>query len=99
VAFYTYIMASGPQGTLYVGQTDDLGRRVFEHKEKALGGFTARYGVDKLVWFEIHEERDGAKLRERQIKEWKRAWKIRLIEAENSRWLDLTDNLNNLIAY
>jgi len=67
--FYTYILASKRNGTLYTGSTDDLARRIYEHKVRARGGFTARYGVDRLVWFEAHESREAAFLRERRIKE------------------------------
>lgn len=99
MAFYTYILASGPQGTLYTGSTDDLAQRVFAHRERVFRGFTAKYGVNKLVWFETHDTRHAAFRRERQIKEWKRAWKVRLIETENSHWRDLGDDLNNLLAF
>ena len=87
--FFVYLPASKPQGTLYVGATSDLLQRVWEHKEKAVPGFTSRYGVDKLVWFEAHEARESALRREKQIKEWKRAWKRELIEADNPHWIDL----------
>jgi len=93
VAFYTYLLASAPYGTLYCGHTDDLTTRIWKHREKTYSGFTARYGVTRLVWFEIHGERDGAFRRERQIKKWNRAWKVRLIEAENPTWSDLYQEL------
>jgi putative endonuclease len=67
----------------------DLARRVWEHKLKAVPGFTAKYGIDQLVWFEAHETLEGALIRERQIKEWKRDWKINLIERETPHWVDL----------
>ncbi len=91
--FYVYILASKRNGTLYTGMTDDLGRRVFEHKTKVIKGFTAKYGVDILVWCEAHETRESAFRRERQIKEWKRQWKLELIEAANPDWTDLYDTL------
>lgn len=91
---YVYLLASKPRGTLYVGSTVDLVRRVFEHKEKALPGFTAKYGVDKLVWFEQQETIAAARYRERQIKEWKRDWKVNLIENENPFWVDLYRNFS-----
>ncbi len=69
--------------------TDDLGKRVWEHKQKLLGGFTAKYGVDKLVWYELHESRASAFTRERRMKKWNRAWKIRVIEEMNPEWNDL----------
>ncbi len=99
MSFYTYILASGPYGTLYAGSTDNLARRVWEHREKVRRGFTAKYDVTKLVWFEAHETREHAFRRERQIKEWRRKWKIVLIEAENPTWRDLYDNLNDLLVF
>jgi len=87
--FFVYMLASQPHGTLYVGMTDDLIRRMWEHKMKLVPGFTAKYGVDRLVWFEAHQTREAAWRRERQIKEWKRAWKIELIERDNPQWIDL----------
>ncbi len=92
--FYTYILASQRNGTLYTGATDDLARRVWLHREKALGIFTAKYGVDRLVWYEAHESREGALHRERLIKRWRRAWKLRLIEELNPGWRDLYEDLN-----
>ncbi len=92
--FYVYLLASKPYGTLYVGATSELVRRVWEHKIKAVPGFTARYGVDRLVWFEAHNSADLAMLREKQIKEWKRDWKINLIERDNPRWIDLYPSLS-----
>ena len=93
MSFWVYILASGKHGTLYIGQTDDLKRRVWEHKQKATPGFTSKYGVDKLVWIAEFPTRDEAKSRERQIKTWKRAWKIELIEKTNTDWRDLYDML------
>ena len=92
--FYVYLLASQPHGTLYVGMTDDLLRRVSQHKAKAVPGFTAKYRVHRLVWFEAHETRESAWQRERRIKEWKRAWKIGLIERDNPHWTDLFPNLS-----
>ena len=92
--FFVYILASKAYGTLYVGSTPDLVRRIWEHKTKAIPGFTAKYGVDRLVWFEVHESIAAAAQRERQIKEWKRAWKIRLIERDNPQWIDLYTSLS-----
>jgi putative endonuclease len=91
---FVYLLASKPFGTLYVGSTGDLIRRVGEHKIKAIPGFTAKYGVDRLVWFEIHESLAAAAQRERRIKGWKRAWKIELIESDNPHWIDLYPNLS-----
>jgi putative endonuclease len=91
--FYTYIVASKRNGTLYTGSTDSIVRRAYEHREKLRPGFTARYGVSTLVWYEPHDTRDGAFRRERQIKEWRRVWKLRLIEEHNPTWRDLYDDL------
>jgi len=93
MAFYVYLLASKRNGTLYVGHTDDLAERIWKHKTKALGGFTAKYDVDKLVWYETHETRESAFVRERQIKKWNRLWKIELIERDNPSWNDLYDSL------
>ena len=87
--FFAYLLASQPHGTLYVGMTDDLIRRVWEHKMKLVPGFTAKYGVGRLVWFEAHQTREAAWRREKQIKEWRRAWKIELTERDNPQWIDL----------
>jgi len=92
--FYVYLLASQPQGTLYAGMTDDLARRIWEHKAETVPGFTAKYGVDRLVWFEAHETREAAWRREKQIKEWRRAWKIILIEKNNPYWIDLYQRLS-----
>jgi putative endonuclease len=82
-------MASGKHGTLYVGFTNDLVRRVYQHREKVTQGFTSRYDVDRLVWYECHDNPTAAIEREKQIKKWRREWKIRLIEEENLDWIDL----------
>jgi putative endonuclease len=78
---------------LYVGVTSDLVKRVWEHKTKAAPGFTAKYGVDQLVWFEAHNTAESAIKREKQIKEWNRDWKINLIERDNPLWIDLYQTL------
>ena len=87
--FYVYLLASRKQGTLYVGVTRDLVRRVHEHKSKTLPDFTSRYGVDRLVWFECYDDPENAITREKEIKKWQRAWKIALIEKDNPDWRDL----------
>ena len=92
--FAVYLLASRPYGTLYCGHTDDLARRVWEHRQKTHKGFTSKYGVDRLVWYEMGETREGAFTRERQIKKWNRAWKIQMIEALNPTWADLYEALN-----
>jgi putative endonuclease len=88
-----YILASGWDGTLYVGVTSDLIKRVWEHKNDMIEGFTKRYRVHNLVWFEQHETMESAMLREQAIKEWKRAWKVELIEGSNAQWQDLYGSL------
>jgi putative endonuclease len=90
MSFYVYIVASRRNGTLYIGTTDDLGRRIFEHQQGLIPGFTKKYGVKTLVWFEVHETRESAFMRERQMKKWKRKWKLQLIETANPQWRDLT---------
>ena len=92
--FYVYILASSRNGTLYTGSTDDIRRRVWEHREKIRAGFTAKYQVDKLVWYEALNTREEARLRENRIKKWNRAWKLRLIEEMNPEWIDLYETLN-----
>jgi putative endonuclease len=91
--YFVYILASRRNGTLYVGVTNDLGRRAGEHREKAVPGFTRRHGVNILVWYEVHGDINDAIVREKQIKGWNRAWKLRLIEKHNSGWNDLAPGL------
>jgi putative endonuclease len=86
---YVYILASAFNGTLYVGVTSDLVRRVWQHREGVADGFTKRHGVKKLVWYEIHVDIEEAIRREKQIKKWARRWKVELIEGGNSYWRDL----------
>ena len=87
--FFVYLLASERNGTLYVGVTSDLVKRVWQHKEGDVEGFTRKYGVKSLVWFEPHVSADSAITREKQIKRWKRLWKIELIEGSNPYWNDL----------
>ena len=87
--FYVYLLASQKQGTLYLGVTRDIVRRVYEHKEKMLPGFTARYDVRRLVWFEAYDDPTNAIEREKEIKKWRRRWKVELIEKDNPDWKDL----------
>lgn len=82
VAYYVYILASKPSGTLYIGVTNDLIRRVHEHKDGNVPGFTKTYGVHRLVYFEVHDDIEAAIVHEKQMKEWRRAWKIKRIEAD-----------------
>jgi len=84
-----YILASRRNGTLYVGVTSDLVKRVWEHKSDVVKGFTERYSVHILVWFEQHDTMESAIAREKAIKEWKRRWKLELIERQNPEWRDL----------
>ena len=88
-----YMMANRKNGTIYTGATSNLIKRVHEHREGLIDGFTKRYGCKLLVWFEVHEDLQEARQRELQIKEWKRAWKVRLIEEENFEWNDLYPTL------
>jgi putative endonuclease len=88
-SFYVYILASRIGGTLYIGVTNDLIRRIAEHRLKSVKGFTKKYEVDKLVYFEQFDAAENAIGREKQLKKWNRAWKIRLIEEVNPNWDDL----------
>ena len=87
-----YLLASGFHGTLYAGVTSDLPGRVWQHREGITKGFTSRYRVTRLVWFEVHETMDDAIKREKSIKRWQREWKIELIEADNPMWRDLAED-------
>jgi putative endonuclease len=84
-----YILASKRNGTLYIGVTSDLVKRVWEHKNNVVEGFTKRYGVHQLVWYDLHENMESAIKREKQLKEWNRQWKLELIEDTNPNWQDL----------
>jgi putative endonuclease len=95
MAYYVYLLANKKHGTLYLGVTNDIVRRVFEHRSKAVQGFTKRYGVDKLVWFEIYGDAPTAIAREKELKKWRRDWKIRLIEEQNPGWVDLYSGISN----
>jgi putative endonuclease len=91
--YFVYLMASQKNGTLYVGVTNNLIRRVFEHKGDAVDGFTKEYGVHSLVWFESTGSIEAAIKREKQLKNWRREWKVALIEKDNPQWDDLYDGL------
>jgi putative endonuclease len=93
MSFFVYILASRRNGTLYIGMTDDLVRRVWQHRAGVVPGFTMKYGVKMLVWYEQHETRESVLTRERQLKKWNRTWKLRLIEQMNPAWRDLWDEL------
>jgi putative endonuclease len=90
---YVYILASKPYGTLYLGVTSNLVGRVWQHRAEVHEGFTSKYDVKRLVWYEVHDEIGEAIYREKQIKKWNRDWKIRLIESENPDWSDRYPNL------
>ena len=91
--YYVYILAGKIGGTLYIGVTNNLVRRVYEHREKLVEGFTKRYDVTKLVYYEIHSEIEAAIVRGKQMKKWNRAWKVRLIEESNPNWSDLYNQI------
>jgi len=93
MSFYVYILANKRNGTIYVGMTDDLVKRVWMHRTEVLPGFTKDYGVKLLVCYEVHETRETAFARERQIKKWNRLWKLELIEKMNPGWRDLYDEI------
>ena len=88
-----YILASQPRGTLYIGVTSDLEKRLWQHREGVTGGFTARYKVHRLVRYEMFGDMESAILREKQLKRWHRQWKINLIEQDNPQWVDLAVGL------
>ena len=87
--FYVYILASQRNGTLYTGMTSDLVKRIWQHKNGEVEGFTKQYNVKTLVYYEIHQSAESAIVREKQIKKWRRKWKLRLIEKDNPYWKDL----------
>ncbi len=91
--FYVYILSSQRRGTLYVGATSNLQKRIYEHKNGLVQGFTKKYGVHRLVYYELAQDAETALTREKQIKKWNRAWKLRLIEEHNPEWADLYDDL------
>ncbi|GEO97942.1 GIY-YIG nuclease family protein [Methylobacterium haplocladii] len=92
--YAVYLLARKRDGTLYLGVTNNLSRRVWEHRSKAIPGFSARYGVDRLVWYELYDRIDEAIAREKAMKKWRRAWKVALIEEANPTWNDLAEQLN-----
>ncbi len=87
--FYVYIMASGRNGTLYTGMTSNLLKRVYQHKNKTFEGFSSQYDVNMLVYYEVHQTAESAITREKQIKKWRREWKIKTVEQMNPYWKDL----------
>ena len=93
MTYHVYLLASAKNGTLYAGVTSNLVRRIHEHQTSAIDGFTKRYGIHSLVWFESTPSIEAAIQREKQIKNWKREWKIALIEKENPEWADLYESI------
>jgi len=91
--YFVYILSSKPNGTLYIGVTSDLGKRIWEHKQKIVKGFTKKYSVDKLVYYEEFANINDAILREKRLKKWNRDWKLDLIEKLNPCWSDLYENI------
>ncbi len=91
--YRVYLLASSRYGTLYTGVTSDLVKRAWQHREKLVNGFTKKYDIKTLAWYEIHEDVMAAITREKQIKKWNRAWKIKLIQELNPRWEDLYDSI------
>ncbi len=91
--YFVYILASRKNGTLYVGMTNNLIKRVFEHKNNLIDGFSKKYGIHNLVYYECFDDVRSAITREKQLKEWKRQWKLELIEKNNLNWHDLYDGL------
>ncbi len=89
--YYVYILAGKRNGTLYTGMTSDIRQRMRQHKGKDFEGFTSKYGVDKLVWYEMYDNPRDAIAREKQIKKWRRVWKLKVIEELNPEWKDLSD--------
>ncbi|MEZ5947036.1 MAG: GIY-YIG nuclease family protein [Hyphomonas sp.] len=94
MAFYVYLLANRKNGAIYCGHTDDISRRVWQHREGKGAAHTRRHEIKRLVWYELHDTRDSAKTREYQIKKWKRDWKIGLIVEHNPDWKDLWFTLN-----
>ena len=90
---YVYILLNKPNGILYIGVTNDLIRRVYEHKQKRVEGFTQKYGLDRLVYYEAHDSITAAIEREKRMKDWKRAWKVQSILEKNAGWRDLYEEL------
>ncbi|MBI4699000.1 MAG: GIY-YIG nuclease family protein [Nitrospirae bacterium] len=93
--YYVYMLSSKRNGTLYTGVTSDIIKRVYEHKNGLIEGFTLKYNIHNLVWYEMHESVESAIQREKQIKKWKREWKLNLIEKENPDWMDMYENIRS----
>jgi putative endonuclease len=95
MSYYVYIIASRKDGAIYIGVSNDIVRRIYEHRIKAVPGFAFKYNITRLVWFEIYDDPISAISREKELKKWKRAWKIQLIEAQNPQWDDLYESICN----
>jgi putative endonuclease len=95
MAYYVYLLASRKDGSLYLGVTNDIVRRIYEHRTKAVRSFTSKYNITRLVWFEICDDPISAISREKELKKWKRAWKVELIEAQNPEWGDFYESICN----
>src|SRR5438552_18189912 len=93
MSYYVYIIASRRDGAIYIGVTNDIVRRAYEHRIKAVPGFTSKYNITQLVWFEVYDDPVSAITREKELKKWKRTWKIQLIQAENPEWKDLYESI------
>ena len=91
--YFVYIIASRKDGAIYIGVSNDIVRRIFEHRNKVVPGFASKYNITRLVWFEMYDDPISAISREKELKKWKRSWKIQLIEAENPQWNDLYDSI------
>lgn len=96
--YFVYILTNKKDGVLYIGFTDDLARRMFDHKNKLFEGFTKKYNVDKLVYYETFSSIEEAMIREKRLKKWNRLWKIELIEKENRNWIDLSNNFQRITS-
>jgi putative endonuclease len=95
MSYYVHIIASRKDGAIYLGVTNDIMRRIYEHRTRAVPGFASRYNITRLVWFEIYDDPISAISREKELKKWKRSWKVQLIEVQNPRWEDLYDSICN----
>ena len=89
MAYHVYLLASRKEGALYLGVTNNLVRRIYEHREKLTPGFSSRYNITRLVWFETYDDPTSAITREKELKKWRRAWKVALVEKKNPNWSDL----------
>jgi len=95
MSYFVYILASRKDGAIYIGVTNDIVRRVYDHRTKAVPGFTSKYNITRLVWFEIYDDPISEISREKELKKWRRAWKVQLIEAQNPDWNDLYESICN----